>query len=113
MSNLNHKDNAAIFKALSDEKRLEILKHLRDGEKCACVLIDKIDMGQSALSYHMKILCKSGIVESRTDGKLTLYKISKNGSKRTINLLGDITSPNEKQVPNDYYFDNLRDPSII
>ncbi len=113
MSISNHKDNATVFKALSDEKRLEILKQLRDGEKCACVLIDKVDIGQSALSYHMKVLCKSGIVESRVDGKLTLYKINEIGSQRTLNILKELTCPNEEQVPNDYYFDNLKDPRII
>ena len=40
-------NDAKIFKALCDEKRLMILELLQSGEKCACVLIDKMDMGQS------------------------------------------------------------------
>ena len=67
--------DAQIFKALADEKRLRILEHLKNGKKCACVLIDYIDMGQSALSYHMKILCESGIVSSRQEGKWTHYRL--------------------------------------
>ena len=58
-----HQKNAKVFKALCDEKRLAILELLRSGEKCACVLINTLGMGQSAVSYHMKILCESGIVD--------------------------------------------------
>ena len=54
-----------IFKALCDTKRLTILDYLKSGEKCACVLIENMNIGQSALSYHMKILCDSGIVNAR------------------------------------------------
>lgn len=68
-----HEKNAKVFKAFCDEKRLAILELLRSGEKCACVLIEQMDIGQSSLSYHMKILCESGIVESRQEGKWTHY----------------------------------------
>ncbi len=71
-----HENNAKVFKALCDSKRLAILQLLQGGEKCACNLIDELDIAQSALSYHMKILCDSGIVESRSVGKWIHYKIS-------------------------------------
>ena len=83
-----------MFKAFCDEKRLTILELLRSGEKCACVLIDQMEIGQSALSYHMKILCESGIVESRQEGKWTHYRISEQGSKNALLLLKAITTPN-------------------
>jgi len=91
---LSSENNAKVFKAFCDEKRLMILELLRSGEKCACVLIDKMDIGQSALSYHMKILCDSGIVESRQEGKWTHYKISEQGSRDAMLLLKAITTPN-------------------
>ena len=50
-----------VFKALCDPKRLAILEQLRSGEKCACVLQEPMDLTQSGLSYHMKILCDSGL----------------------------------------------------
>ena len=55
---------ARVFKALCDAKRLAILE-LRGGEKCACVLQEPMELTQSGLSYHMKVLCESGLVESR------------------------------------------------
>lgn len=88
-----HQKNAKVFKALCDEKRLAILELLRSGEKCACVLIDQMEIGQSSLSYHMKILCESGIVESRQEGKWTHYHLSKSGSKYAAELLVALTTP--------------------
>ena len=43
--------DAKIFKALCDTKRLTILDYLKSGEKCACVLIENMNIGQSALKY--------------------------------------------------------------
>ena len=90
----NHKNNAKVFKAFCDEKRLAVLELLRSGEKCACVLIDQMEIGQSSLSYHMKILCESGIVDSRQAGKWTYYSISKSGSDYANKLLSQLTTPN-------------------
>ena len=88
-----HQKNAKVFNAFCDEKRLAILELLKNGEKCACVLTEQMDIGQSSLSYHMKILCESGIVESRQEGKWTHYSISKSGSQYAVKLLAQITSP--------------------
>ena len=87
-----YEERAKVFKALCDERRQRILELLHGGEKCACVLIDEMDMPQSSLSYHMKILCDSGIVISREEGKWTHYQISKQGSEKAIELLKDITA---------------------
>ncbi|MEA5038604.1 MAG: metalloregulator ArsR/SmtB family transcription factor [Clostridiaceae bacterium] len=85
---------AKVFKAFCDENRLKILELLRSGEKCACILLDQLDVGQSGLSYHMKILVESGIVESRQEGKWTHYKISEKGSAYAGVLLKELTTPN-------------------
>ncbi len=86
-----HQDHARIFKALCDEKRLEILAMLRGGEKCACVLLAQMDISQSTLSYHMKILCESGIVENWQVGKWTHYRISREGRRHASDLLHILT----------------------
>lgn len=97
----NHEKNAQVFKAFCDEKRLTILELLRSGEKCACVLIDQMEIGQSSLSYHMKILCESGIVESRQEGKWTHYRLSECGSKYAAELLMELTTPYIVQIPDE------------
>lgn len=87
-----HQNNARVFKALSDPKRLAILDQLREGEKCACVLQEPMELTQSGLSYHMKILCDSGLVESRQEGKWTHYRLSRSGAERAMGLLREITA---------------------
>ena len=69
-------DYAMIFKALSDKTRLEIVKMLSDGEKCACKLLEKFEITQPTLSHHMKILCDCGLVIGRREGKWTHYSVS-------------------------------------
>lgn len=89
-----YEEQAKVFKAFCDENRLKILELLRGGEKCACVLLEQLELGQSGLSYHMKILSESGIVDSRQEGKWTHYKISEKGSAYASTLLKELTTPN-------------------
>lgn len=76
-----HKQQATIFRALSDENRLEILELLTDGEKCGCVLLEKLHIQQPTLSHHMKILYQAGLVEKYRSGKWTHYSLNSNTSK--------------------------------
>ena len=85
------KRTAQIFKALSDENRIRILKLLQSGEKCACVLLDDLQITQPTLSHHMKILCDSEIVVGRKDGKWTHYSISEEGAATALKRLQELT----------------------
>ncbi len=89
--------NARVFKALCDPNRLAILELLRGGEKCACILLEQLELRQSGLSYHMKILCESGIVTSRQEGKWTHYRLSGEGRDRAVELLKQLTTPYAEQ----------------
>lgn len=86
----NFQENAKVFRALCDPKRLAILEQLRSGEKCAYVLQEPMELTQSGLSYHMKILCESGIVQSRQEGKWTHYRLSQAGLERAMALLASL-----------------------
>jgi len=89
--------DARVFKAFCDENRLMILSLLKNGEKCACKLLDELQIGQSTLSHHMKILCDSGVVKGRRDGKWIHYSISKDGSHYALKLLKEVTSLREDE----------------
>lgn len=89
-----HIENARVFKAFCDEKRLMILELLQTGEKCACVLLEDLDISQPTLSHHMKILCDSGIVAGRREGKWTHYSLSAEGTKTAQDLLARLTAIN-------------------
>ena len=92
----NYSERAKVFKALCDENRLMILEILQGGEKCACKLLDELNIGQSTLSHHMRILCDSGIVSSRKEGKWTHYSISQEGVTYAKKLLETLTVINGK-----------------
>ncbi len=83
-------DIALICRALSDSTRLEILKMLDDGEKCACKILEKFSITQPTLSYHMKILTDSGLVRTRKESKWINYSLNKkkmDAFKKEINTL--------------------------
>ena len=81
-----------VFKAFCDENRIQILKQLQTGEKCACVLLDNLHISQPTLSHHMKILCDSGIVVMRKEGKWAHYSISPEGAAYAAECLQALTS---------------------
>ncbi len=86
-----YEKNAKVFKAFCDENRLMILELLQTGEKCACKLLEDLKIGQSTLSHHMRILCDSGVVNARKEGKWIHYSISPEGSAYAKELLDKIT----------------------
>ena len=63
------KKNSKFFKALSDEKRLRIVKLLMVKEMCICELMICLDMTQPNLSHHIQILENAGIVNRTKKGK--------------------------------------------
>ena len=83
---------AKIFKAFCDPNRLMILEILKDGEQCACKLLEQLNIGQPTLSHHMKILCDSEIVVGRKEGKWTHYSISEKGVKQAKECLEQLTT---------------------
>lgn len=88
--NNQHKKNSKVFKAFCDENRLMILEMLQSGEKCACILLEKLNISQSTLSHHMKILTESGVVTPRKEGKWTHYSISVEGGNNAKEILTQI-----------------------
>ena len=73
---MNTIDVAVICKALGDNKRLQIVQMLSDGEKCGCKLLEKFDITQPTLSHHMNILCDCSLVNDRKEGKWHHYSIN-------------------------------------
>ena len=79
--------DAKLFKAFCEENRLMVLQMLCKGETCACRLLKELEIGQSTLSHHMKILCESGVVQSRKEGKWIFYSINKIGLEKAVGRL--------------------------
>ncbi|HAL73974.1 MAG TPA: transcriptional regulator [Clostridiales bacterium] len=89
---LNYADSAIIFKALSDETRLKIIDMLSCDELCACSILEKFSITQPTLSYHMKILTESGLVNARKDGAWTRYQLNQELISQIKVFLDQVTS---------------------
>ena len=63
----------AFFKALSDETRLRLIHILLHYELSVNELVRILDMGQSRVSRHLKILTEAGLLSSRRDGLWVFY----------------------------------------
>ena len=76
------KKEAAAFcvkklRVLADQARLSVLKILMAGPKRVRELEDALDIEQSLLSHHLKVLRDEGFVETSREGKSVVYRISK------------------------------------
>lgn len=91
-SALSTKKAVALFHALSDETRLELLDHLKDGEQCVCELMDSMKASQSRLSFHLKVLKDAGLVEDRREGRWMYYTLN----ARAIEELEDLVDSLKK-----------------
>ena len=89
---MGYREDVKVIKALADENRLVVLEQLQSGEKCACVLLEELHITQSTLSHHMKLLCDSGIVDYRKEGKWIYYHITKDGSANALQMLSKYLS---------------------
>lgn len=87
---------AKIYKALSEPNRLKILDILQSEKKCACEILDYLDINQSTLSHHMKILCKVGLVECEKREKWSYYNIAKDKSDEIIESLKSLLDEGSK-----------------
>lgn len=85
---MGFREDVRKIKALADENRLAIMLALQHGEKCGCVLLEEMNITQPTLSHHMKILCDSGLVNSRKEGKWMHYSLSKEGINAFRNMIG-------------------------
>lgn len=76
MSNMGNQLVSNIFKALSHPIRLQIVKLLREKPLCVCEILPQLESEQSNTSQHLSVLKNQGIVESKKDGLMVIYKIS-------------------------------------
>lgn len=88
--NKDYSEYASCMKALGDETRIKIFDMLSSGELCACKILEEFQITQPTLSYHMKILCGSGLVKGRKDGVWMKYSIDEESFKRFKSLLDHI-----------------------
>lgn len=86
---MNDRDTVKLCKALADENRLKILRLLKNGELCACHLLEDLHITQPTLSHHMKLLCDCGLVDYRKEGKWMHYSITADALERLSAMIAE------------------------
>ena len=66
----------AGFHALSEPLRIRTIEYLRTRELCVCELCELLDISQSKLSFHLKVLKTAELVHTRQEGKWIYYRLN-------------------------------------
>jgi ArsR family transcriptional regulator, arsenate/arsenite/antimonite-responsive transcriptional repressor len=69
---------AGRLAALSHPVRIEILKHLSGSRYCCCKdVVERLDLAQSTVSQHLKILVDAGFVRFESDNRRSRYELDR------------------------------------
>ncbi|MEJ2683793.1 MAG: metalloregulator ArsR/SmtB family transcription factor [Candidatus Sulfobium sp.] len=90
-----------IFKALSDETRLRILKLLELGELCVCDITAALDIIQPKVSFHLSALKGAGLLRDRRQGRWTHYRLDDSDLFRRMLVLSVMERVPEEAVAAD------------
>jgi DNA-binding transcriptional ArsR family regulator len=71
-----------LFQALADPARLRIVEAMRAGECAVCDIVERMEIHQSGVSRHLRILAEAGIVQMRPEGQKRLYSLRKGAFDR-------------------------------
>jgi len=94
-------DLLEIFKTLSDETRLRILKILEHGELCVCDIVAALDLIQPKVSFHLGVMKEAKLIKDRRQGKWIHYCIDDTDLFRRFLILTVIEKISEKAVSHD------------
>ena len=92
-----------VFKALSDETRLRVIKLLENGELCVCDIFTALDMSQPKVSFHLNVLKEAGLLKDRKQGRWTHYSIDDSDFFRRSLLLSVF-----ERIPNEAVAEDRR-----
>ncbi|KAA0875197.1 ArsR/SmtB family transcription factor [Nitrincola tapanii] len=92
------KQNAAeavrFLKTLGNDSRLLILCHLDGKELSVSELNSCLDLSQSALSQHLAVLRRDGLVTTRRESQTIYYSLRGDKAIRLIHTLRELFCPN-------------------
>ena len=79
---------AVIFKALGDPTRLMLFQLIvNHPDICACELLEKLDIAQTTLSHHLKILSQASLIIVRKDGRWKHYSSNQKVLEELVNYM--------------------------
>lgn len=76
------REDIEIFQALADPTRLQIVEAMRLGECAVGDIVERMEIRQSGVSRHLRILSEAGLVQMRPDGQKRLYSLRREAFDR-------------------------------
>ena len=106
-----------IFKALSDETRLRILKLLEHAELCVCDIFSSLDMVQPKVSFHLSVLKEAGLIRDRKEGRWIHYRIDDSDLLRRFLILSALEKISDDDIKEDKerleaFLENKKNPAV-
>ena len=75
MSTLVSDQARTLLRALADPLRLQVIEALAGGERCVCDLTADLELAQSKLSFHLKVMRQAGLIDARQQGRWMYYRL--------------------------------------
>jgi|UniRef100_UPI0040487F06 ArsR family transcriptional regulator, arsenate/arsenite/antimonite-responsive transcriptional repressor len=81
-----------LLKALADPVRLQVVQALAGGERCVCDLTGDLELAQSKLSFHLKVMREAGLIEARVEGRWIYYRLRREALDGLQGWLGELAA---------------------
>lgn len=91
------KELAEVFKALGNETRLRMMELLSERALCVGALAMRLDLSQSAVSQHLAVLRRAGLVEADKRGYFVHYSLAEGARERCRAALDDILRDHDQE----------------
>ena len=104
-STLSREKSRLILKALADPIRLDVIDALANGERCVCDLTRDLNLAQSKLSFHLKVLHNAGLVHDRKSGRWMYYRLNANALVDLQTWIGSLAVNCHQAAPTQHCLD--------
>jgi ArsR family transcriptional regulator len=81
-----------MLRALAEPIRLQVVQALANGERCVCELTAELDLAQSKLSFHLKVLKEAGLISARQEGRWIYYRLEPSALSALQHWLGQLAA---------------------
>lgn len=81
-----------LFRALAEPIRLQVVQALASGERCVCELTAELNLGQSKLSFHLRVMKEAGLIRSRQEGRWIYYSLNPSVLSALQSWLGQLAA---------------------
>ena len=74
-NSVSNERSRQLLRALADPIRLDVIHALAQGERCVCDLTGDLNLSQSKLSFHLRVLLEAGLLTNRQSGRWIYYRL--------------------------------------